>query len=481
MSEKQTVSSPKKKMPAAVVLCAVALTACIGIGAAFVLRDDKDEHIDPPNIGNSQGSQGTSKTDTPTATYKVVCDNVEGDLQSKFKGADDIPSLKSWRQNRIMKAESGWYYVRHVQMETGSYRRIFYQDAATGEEVALCARPECTHNNEYCVAENTKYSGIPQTYYDGWLYGVSLDTSRDDPEEQDPDKIWFSGGGAPVLVRYAPDGTELERLVDFADVFPENLDRTDIYDVEMVGHRGGLWISALFERSYVIESDDTALEHHAAQGYGLFHYDIASGKMTLVAHMPLTKDAHPQIPHDLRGVGDYLYFRTANVDWQDPLNGDNVCRVNIRTGAVEKVVSGAVQYAIGNERVLFLEARYLSGDRTVYQVKQLELATGEESLFRGEDEYAMSIQATDDYVFVCEVEPAYHVSVYDWAGTLLQTIGLPEHQQYDSRELGSVAAEGDTLYAAFDDAVYSTSLTDVIEYGKTDWKLLHNTILDTLS
>lgn len=483
--------------PVAAVL-SICLIAGIGIFAAAMLRRNDTLH---PQTSTPDAH---SIPDTPGVTYQVIGDHVEGDLQTKFSGSDHNVSLMvnesingyvstsyEGGNNRCygMKAENGWYHVEYVYSDDGShYDCIRYYDEATGEDVPLCAKPDCTHNNEYCVAANTKYFGEPTAYYDGYLYGLSGDSDTQQKERED-NKVWYSDWGELSLVRYAPDGTELTKLVSLSDAAPESLEKVSFDSVEIIGHRGALWISAGFCRSYVIEKSavvdgemvEVASEWLRETGYGLFHYDIASGTLTPVIYQPLTEyelSDGCSIPSQLQAVGDYVYFRKANTNWADPYNGDCVYRVNIRTGAVEVVIDTAMTfYAIWENKIVYLKTNWLAAAQEVW-IKDLH--TGEERLFLEEDDYAFSVQCTADYVFVVRNTDWCEIEIYDWEGNLLQSIEQPLKQESidaGDTELSvysaaTVVVSGDTLYAILDGIHWSTDLQAAVENGTTDWKLI---------
>lgn len=483
--------------PVAAVL-SICLIAGIGIGTVFMLG--RERTIDP----QTGTSSTTDPSNTQGITYPVIGDDVEGDLQTTFNGPDHNVSLMvnddingyvsisyEGSDNRCygMKAENGWYHVEDVYSDDGShYDCIRYYDEATGEDVPLCAKPDCTHNNEYCVAANTKYFGEPTVYYDGYLYGLSGDSDTQQKERED-NTFWFTDWGELSLVRYAPDGTELTKLVSLSDAAPESLEKVSFDSVEIIGHRGALWISAGFCRSYAIEKTtavdggmvEVASEWLRETGYGLFHYDIASGTLTPVIYQPLTEyefSDECSIPSQLQAVGDYVYFRKANTNWADPYNGDCVYRVNIRTGAVEVVIDTAMTfYAIWENKIVYLKTNWLAAAQEVW-IKDLH--TGEERLFLEEDDYAFSVQCTADYVFVVRNTDWCEIEIYDWEGNLLQSIEQPVKQECidagDTKlsvySVATVVVSGDTLYAILDGIHWSTDLQAAVENGTADWKLI---------
>lgn len=482
MSAQKNSQSTKQKNYAAAARIAAGAIACIGIGAPILLSGCSKNPVDS-SIGTTDSLYGTP--DTPTVTYKRICDNVEGDLQTKSDGAEDTPTLLT-QGKRIMQAESGWYYVKRAYTDSGSYIRIYYHDAATGEDVALCAKPDCTHNNEYCTAQNSKYQGMPCIYYEGYLYGISGDDYTDEPLKHEPGPVAFTDCGDIALIRYAPDGTELSKMVSLQDAVPESLENVAPETVSIIGHRGALWISVGFRRTieefHRDEVDGKPLEYYSGienqGGYGLFHYDIESEKLTAVYYQPLKDKFYCSTPYQMQGVGDYVYFKKSNVDWGDALNGDNVYRVDIRSGAIERVSKNVFEkYLVAGDKMLSLEEKQITNQPVRYLPRVMDLATGESRLFLGDEDYVTDFTCTEDYVLLVG---AAGLSVYDWDGKLLQeNISLPADAICEDGSLREMhpALAGDKLYlqthkADYSSVTYVTGLSAAAEKGSTDWKEL---------
>ena len=78
MSAQKNSQSTKQKNSAAAARIAAKTIACIG--TAFLLAGCSRNPVDS-SIGTTDSLSGTA--DAPTVTYKHICDNVEGDLQTK--------------------------------------------------------------------------------------------------------------------------------------------------------------------------------------------------------------------------------------------------------------------------------------------------------------------------------------------------------------------------------------------------------------
>ncbi len=447
------------------VLGAALLAGAVTAGV-FLLRGGEDTPPTEQSTGDSHGTEGG-------ITYEVVADNIEGDLQTRFEGPDHVPSMTSF-SGTLTEAESGWYYY---EQGVG----VKYRDAATGESVVVCARPECTHDNEYCAANNSRYNGRPAVYYDGYLYGISGDAEKVDNEpEKNEEIVWFSGSGDVLLMRYAPDGTALDKLVSLTDALPDALDHhVSFGSAEIIGHKGALWISVEFERICVMVQDLGSGDYQ--RGYALFHYDLSAEKLSTVFYMPLAKDADPFAPTELRGIGDYVYFRKINCEWEDPLNGNRVYRVNIRTGAIEKVIGNDVftTYAANGSKLLYLKEKVTADTSSVrMQLMLFDLHTGESRLFLGEEDYVTALQCTEDHVLVTMRGAWESIRMYDYDGRLLQTLPALDMTAFVPNDSSrtDIKVNGDALYGIVYGTVggrrvYTMSLAAALE-GSGQWQLV---------
>ncbi len=486
---------------------AAALGVCAAVGVivgGIALLGGKEDPLLPQTSLSGQASQSgneASGTDPGKSPFAFVEDNVEGDLQTKFNGPDDTPSLTVTRgtntstkyaASRVLEGPSGWYcmpFARPYFNDFDEGNLIVYTDAASGADTPLCARPECTHDNEYCTANNSKYAGVPSVYYDGYLYGICADTDKIEVTEPENGEMFYSSDrGDIVLVRYAPDGTEITKLCSLADAAPDSLAHAKFADVEIIGHRGALWIAVKFEQTYGTWNTSWGgfLEiSENRQGYGLFHYDLAGGRLTPVIYYGLNEDfTEATTPYRLSGCGDYVYFMKNNTDWADPYNGDYIYRVDIRTGAVEKVADQAISgYGIAGGRIVYLR-NYNAATRGEHlQPWVMDLATGEQRMLLGEEDYMVGVQCTDDYIILTTESEWCDVCIYDWEGNLLSTIQQPKKVQLESfgddhlmnSKIAYFAISGDRLYGwCFDlgtpSDLYYTPLYTAATEGKTDWQ-----------
>ena len=152
-----------------VVICVAALSAVL-----VMVKGKKEKAID---IGKSSG---------------------ETDEQSYWN-----PDIHS-----IAKSEEGYYFLTYDVDGT----TLKYFDDATHRTIAVCAKPDCTHDNSDCNAFfSMDYLSLPVYYYKGYIYMVRVD------------------GGMAKVVRIQKDGSKRE---DVADLFAND----GVTSISMVFH-----------------------------------------------------------------------------------------------------------------------------------------------------------------------------------------------------------------------------------------------------
>lgn len=101
-----------------------------------------------------------------------------------------------------MQASSANGLYERISVYPNSYT-IFFTDYETRQQIYLCSRPECTHNNESCTSfVDCKAGNIPGLLYSNdTLYLIS------------PASV--SENFLPVIERLNPDGSERKILAQF--------------------------------------------------------------------------------------------------------------------------------------------------------------------------------------------------------------------------------------------------------------------------
>lgn len=191
-----------------------------------------------------------------------------------FQNSQRLPEMEFWGNHSVAKnyqqfavADSGWYTVGNPTPEDEA-RGICYTDAASGQTIYLCAKPECLHDgSDYCLATNADYSILRIVWYEDMLYAVAHKHTHN---EEKPDAI--------VLLAYQPDGTGMRELATLDD-------RGESQNIELIAHRGALWVAGTVEE-HIFNGDealgiDDSFEVHLYDG--IWHYEIAKSRLTVLA------------------------------------------------------------------------------------------------------------------------------------------------------------------------------------------------------
>lgn len=126
----------------------------------------------------------------------------------KSSGETDEQSYWNPDIHSIAKSEEGYYFLTYDVDGT----TLKYFDDATHRTIAVCAKPDCTHDNSDCNAFfSMDYLSLPVYYYKGYIYMVRVD------------------GGMAKVVRIQKDGSKRE---DVADLFAND----GVTSISMVFH-----------------------------------------------------------------------------------------------------------------------------------------------------------------------------------------------------------------------------------------------------
>lgn len=126
----------------------------------------------------------------------------------KSSGETDERSYWNPDIHSIAKSEEGYYFLTYDVDGT----TLKYFDDATHRTIAVCAKPDCTHDNSDCNAFfSMDYLSLPVYYYKGYIYMVRVD------------------GGMAKVVRIQKDGSKRE---DVADLFAND----GVTSISMVFH-----------------------------------------------------------------------------------------------------------------------------------------------------------------------------------------------------------------------------------------------------
>lgn len=216
------------------------------------------------------------------------------------------------------------YNETHPNQITRSTRPVMYYDSELHEDVVLCAKPDCLHDeNEYCEATTAAYYHGSLTWHEGMLYAAAQKqtNTRDG-----------------VLLSYDPAGTGITELANF-----EIEQATPIDGV--VVHRGYVW--CIFRLNNPVEG----------MGYVIEGYEIATGQtVELYRSVPPADQAEQyELPTQFTACGDYLFYRVQYGHWPSE-NYKGIFSINLKTGEHKKVVS------VGDTR---FEAAYTAAEDSV--------------------------------------------------------------------------------------------------------------------
>ncbi len=126
----------------------------------------------------------------------------------KSSGETDEQSYWNPDIHSIAKSEEGYYFLTYDVDGT----TLKYFDDTTHRTIAVCAKPDCTHDNSDCNAFfSMDYLSSPVYYYKGYIYMVRVD------------------GGMAKVVRIQKDGSKRE---DVADLFAND----GVTSISMVFH-----------------------------------------------------------------------------------------------------------------------------------------------------------------------------------------------------------------------------------------------------
>ena len=147
------------------------------------------------------------------AALSVVLVMVKGKKEKAIdigKSSEETDEQSYWNPDihSIAKSEEGYYFLTYDVDGT----TLKYFDDATHRTIAVCAKPDCTHDNSDCNAFfSMDYLSSPVYYYKGYIYMVRVD------------------GGMAKVVRIQKDGSKRE---DVADLFAND----GITSISMVFH-----------------------------------------------------------------------------------------------------------------------------------------------------------------------------------------------------------------------------------------------------
>lgn len=249
----------------------------------------------------------------------------------------------------VTPVEGGCFYYQETVDHGEEDYVLMYSDFASGQSVPVCAKPNCKHDgSEFCTASSRVYAPSHLEYHDGYLYSMTTKFLHPENRDMSCNDLGIHGmisrendhefhplppeEGRQVLLRYSPDGTQIEELHDFG---------TGIGVSDCLYHRGYIWCIVQLQRSG--EKNENSITGDVSDfvngGWQLWGYELSTGKLVcLVNGMALPDKNHVNNkPIDFMASGDYLYFCRHSLDWSGSTGA--VVRISLLTGKEETVVA----------------------------------------------------------------------------------------------------------------------------------------------
>ena len=207
--------------------------------------------------------------------------------------------------NQIMQTENGYYYNATMFGKLS----LRYHDNATGSDIYLCAKPECTHNGDkFCTATSQGFNVCYTAMCGGSIYIAVT--------EGDGEKLSYK------LLKASCDGTELTEVCTYLKLNNSEESGVLLYDDirSMVIHRGKAFVP------YFVSTSANSM----AGRTGIAVIDLENGNYSFLSEYDMSETRGPcnAVAH-----GDYLYFTVSS--YSDKT--DRLYRYNIKTGEEEEL------------------------------------------------------------------------------------------------------------------------------------------------
>ena len=379
-----------------------------------------------------------------------------------------IDDLRGGGENSFTDAENERMDAAESAYNTSKPRNdiIWYYDSETGEDVPLCAHPNCLHDgNEYCEATTAKYYRGKPLYYDGVLYCAARSTDEDDPENY-----------RRCLLSYALDGTGITELAVFSKGEADPLD--------MIIHRGYVFcLYRVRNGALPSESEFDFNNPYKGTGYAIYAYEIATGKTTeVLSVMPKENNSNDceEPPRFLSAGGDMLYFSSESA-WPATYTV-GLYGLNLRSGEVKALLSGtesSTRECTAGKYILYRKQVKVNQ----YQFCILDTETGESKTY---SDIPSGITVSDGkHVAICKqagtADDHCTVYLYDMQMQLQGTLAGPAGRDFLTLRLigGDICAlmgasyrSGGIISADDPDTCLVRCKTADLKAGSADWETL---------
>ena len=182
--------------------------------------------------------------------------------------APDLPAYDSEERRDILRQNTAFGAMDYDQAPRG----LRYYDAESGETVFVCAKPNCLHDgSEFCTATTQNYFALSYpVVLDDAVYLVALDY-REYLQNRDNCTKYPT-----VLLRYAPDGTEVSEIARLY------LSETPYHCyADLIAHRGQLWINCVYSEELIITDENLDYSNQHQRGkWEMYCFEPQTKKLT---------------------------------------------------------------------------------------------------------------------------------------------------------------------------------------------------------
>lgn len=226
--------------------------------------------------------------------------------------AEEIPiedcvnaNIGTSNYNQIMQTENGYYYNATMFGKMS----LRYHDNETGNDIYLCAKPECTHDGDkFCTATSKGFTVCYTAMYGDNIYIAVT--------ESDGEQLYYK------LLRASLDGTELTELCTFMQLNNTEESGVMLFDDTraMLTHRGFAFVPY-----YISTTQDKTLS--GREGVALI--DLSNGSYKLLPEYDMST-TNPY--RDVTAYGDYFYYTMFS---NGMMAQNEIHRYNYKTGEDE--------------------------------------------------------------------------------------------------------------------------------------------------
>lgn len=358
----------------------------------------------------------------------------------------ELPSDMPYCRN-IMETDNGYYY------NVASTLSMRYTDKKTGNDIFLCAKPECLHDgNEACTATYNNIRISVPVIYNGYIYFIG--------EINTEEKLGYS------LYKMSPDGSSIDKITDISEEKrPPKYETCSGLHTNFIIHQGYAYVAyniGCYSYLSFIES-------------GFAKVDIQTGKTEILFNnddYQKSADYHP-----VAGCGDYVFYCIQGFS----ASSGTLYRYNIKTGESDKVMDEKTRenmtLACFDENTVYFTYYNSENEVTMLKAYDVESFTQDEvEINTGERAIASDVLCYEAKFFF---QANSDLKVIDKKGDLLGKISVKtlENTDYYIKKLMDIS--NDKFYItiiinesgsdAIKKEVYYCNIDDILS-GNGEWK-----------